>query len=98
MPKTFLFGKGDYASCVLQFIHLRKPIREKYPNRLKYYNFENLVLIAEAKNTTRKNSDVSYIYTFLHADFEGVEFYAARRYVNLTEEERKEDFFVNEEE
>ena len=53
------------------------------------------MLIAEAKNTTRKNSDVSYIYTFLHADFEGVEFYAARRYVILTEKERKEDLFVN---
>ena len=33
---------------------------------------------------------------FSNADFEGVEFYAARRYVHLTKEGREEDFFVNE--
>ena len=36
--------------------------------------------------------------TFLHADFKGVDFYAARRYVNLEKEERAEDLFVSDEE
>ena len=44
------------------------------------------------------NSGVSNVYTFLHADFEGVEFYAARRYVNLTKEGREEELFVSDEE
>ena len=33
---------------------------------------------------------VSNLYTFSHADFEGVEFYAAMRYVHLTKEGIKE--------
>ena len=32
-----------------------------------------------------KNSCISKIYMFLHADFKGVEFYATRRYVNTYE-------------
>ena len=32
---------------------------------------------------------------FLHADFEGVEFYAVRRYVHLAKEVREEDLFFN---
>ena len=35
---------------------------------------------------------------FSHADFEGVEFYSARRYLHLKKEEREEEFFFNEEE
>ena len=34
------------------------------------------------------------MYTFLHVDFGGVEFYAVRRYVNLTKEGGEEDLFV----
>ena len=43
------------------------------------------------------NSGVSNVYMFSHADFGGVEFYAARRYVHLTKEGREGDFFVSEE-
>ena len=64
---------------------------------MKYHKLENLVLIAESKNMTRRNSGVSNVYTFSHADFEGVGFYAARRYAHLIKEGREEDFFVNEE-
>ena len=35
------------------------------------------------------------MYTFLHADFEGVEFYAARQYVHSTKEGGEEDLFVS---
>ena len=35
------------------------------------------------------------MYLFSHADFEGAEFYAARRYVHLTKYVIQEDFFVN---
>ena len=38
------------------------------------------------------------MYTFLHADFEGIEFYAAMWYVHLTKEGRDEYFFFKEEE
>ena len=41
---------------------------------------------------------VNNVYTFLHADFEGIEFYTARWYGNLTKEVIEEDFFVNYEE
>ena len=46
----------------------------------------------------RRNSGVSNVYTFLHADFGDVKFYAARRYVHLPKGRREEDFFVSDEE
>ena len=55
------------------------------------------MLIAEANNKIRKNSGKSNVYIFLHANFEGIEFYAARRYVNLAKEGRYEDFFLSDE-
>ena len=53
------------------------------------------MLIADAKKTIRRQSGVSIVCTFLNADFEGVSFYAARRYLNLTREVREEDFLVS---
>ena len=81
-------------SCISFSVHPIKPIRKKYPNRTKIHKLENLVLIAEDKNKIRRNGDVSNVYMFLYADFEGVEFYAARQYVHLTKDVREEDFFV----
>ena len=46
----------------------------------------------------RINIGVSNVYMFLHADSEGVQFYNARRYVQLKKEETEEDFFVSDEE
>ena len=56
------------------------------------------MLIAEDEKTVCRNSGVSNVYIFSHADFEGVEFYAARQYVHLTKEGREEDFFVSDKE
>ena len=55
------------------------------------------MLVSEAENTIRINSGVRNVYTFSHADFEGVKFYSARQYTNLTRGVREEEFFVNEE-
>ena len=54
------------------------------------HKLENLVLTAEVKKTIRRNSGVINVYTFSHADFEGVEFCAARRYVSFPKEIREE--------
>ena len=98
MKKSLYFGKRSLGICISRFIHQSKMIRDKYPNCPKSHKIDKLVLIAEAKYKIRRNSGVSNIYTFLHAYFGGVEFYATRKYVNLTKEGREEDFFVNEEE
>ena len=84
MSKTLCFGKGGLASCILWFISPSKPIREKYPNHPKTHKLENLLLVAEDENTIQINIGLSNVYTFLHAYFEGVEFYAARLYLHLT--------------
>ena len=89
MPKTLCFGKGGLAICISQFIHQSKQIRENYPKHTKTHKLENLVLIAEDKNIIHRNSSVSNVDTFSHAGFDGVEFYATRRYVNLTKEGRE---------
>ena len=69
-----------------RLIHPSKPIREKYSNRPKTHKLENLVLITEVKNKIRRNSGLSNVHMLSHADFEGVEFYAAGWYVHLTKE------------
>ena len=97
MPEPICFGKGGLLRCISWSIHRSKPTREKYPNRPKTHNLENLVLIAEDEKKTRRNSGVSNVYTFLHADFEGVGFYAATRYVHFTKEGREEYLFVSDE-
>ena len=61
MPKTMFFGKGGLAIFISLFIHRSKPIREKYSNGPNMHNIENLVLIAEDKNKTRRNSGVSNV-------------------------------------
>ena len=76
----------------------KKPIRENYPNRPKTHKLKNLALIAQAKKTIRINNGVSSVYTFLHAYFEGVDFYAAMQYFILKKDGREEYFFVNDEE
>ena len=64
---------------------------------MRSHQFDNLALVAEAKNTIRRNSGVGNVYTCLHAKFEGFQFHAARKYVNLTKEGRQEDFFADKE-
>ena len=98
MKKSLCFGEGGLASCTSWFIRPSKHIREKYLNCPKTHTIESFVLIAEAKNTIRRISSGSSVYRFLHADFEGVEFYPARRYVSLTKEIGEEYVFVSEKE
>ena len=88
MKNPHCFGERGLAICISRFIHPTKPIRGKYLNRTKSHKLTNSVFIVDAKKTIRRNSGVSNVYTFLHAHFEGVEFYAARRYVNFTKEGR----------
>ena len=59
-PCQRCFG-GDrvLTSCLLWLIYPRKPIRENYPNRPKLHEFENLLLVAEERETTRINNGVS---------------------------------------
>ena len=49
------------------------------------------MLITEAGKSTQRNSGVSNYYTIIHAHFEGVELYAAKRYVNLIKEGTNEE-------
>ena len=55
------------------------------------------MLISEEERKIHRNSGVSNVYTFYHADFEGVVFFVTRRYVHLTNEGREEEFFVSDE-
>ena len=64
--------------CISRFINPSKTIRDKYPNRPKTHYPESLVFIVEDENKMKRNSGVSNVYIFSHADFEGVEFYATR--------------------
>ena len=74
MSKTLCFGEGGIEIFISCFIRPSKLIREKYPNLPKTRKLENLVLIAEDEKKIRRNSGVSHVCTFSHADLEGVEF------------------------
>ena len=52
-------------------------------NFLKMHKIKKLVLIEDAKKRIKKNGGVSNVYMFLHADFEGVKFYADRKHEHL---------------
>ena len=67
-------------------------------HRNMMHKLDNSLLIPEEEKKIQRNSGVSNVCTFLHKDFEGVEFYTTRRYVNLIKERREEDFFVRDEE
>ena len=84
--RHFVLGMGVLRSYISRFIRPSKLIRDKYPNHPKSYKFENLVSIGEAEKRIYRYSGVSNVYTFLHAYFEGVEFYDAKQYVNLKNE------------
>ena len=98
MNKPLCFGKGDLKICISRFIYPSKPIGDNYMNFLKMHKIKKLVLIEDAKKTIKKNGGVSNVYMFLHADFEGVKFYADRKHEHLKKQGREEDFFVSEEE
>ena len=55
------------------------------------------MLIVDDEKKICINRGLSNVYTFLHAIFGGVEFYAARQYVHLTKEGREGDFFFSDE-
>ena len=97
MSNTPFWGKGGLVRCISQFILPSKQIREKYPNCPKTHKLENPVLIAEEEKKIQINSGLSNVCMFYHADFKGVEFYTARKYVHLKKEGREEDFFVSDE-
>ena len=96
MKKEMFWGKAGLERFIPRFILPVKLIRWKYPKCLKSGKLDNLVLIAGAKKTIWWNSGVSSVYTFLYVDFEGAEFYAARRYVHFKKEVLEEDLFFNE--
>ena len=78
MQNTLFGWKTGIKSCISWFIHTSKPIRKKYPNYPKMHNLEKVLLISEDENKIWRNSGISNVYTFSHADFKGVDFYAVR--------------------
>ena len=94
MTPRLCFGVGRVVSCMSRFIHIIKPIREKYPNRLKAHNLENLILIAESEISIQRGGGLAKVYKFSHLNFPDVILYAAKRYVHMTLEGPAEDFFV----
>ena len=56
------------------------------------------MLIAEDEKKIQRNSGESIVYTISYADFEGVDFYIARKYIHLKTEVIEEDFSVSDEE
>jgi hypothetical protein len=98
MPQRLRVGVGGVGSCISRFIHPSKPIRDKYVNRPKGHKLENLTVIAEGLKTVRRGGGPTNVFIFSHGDFPDVEFYAARRYLHITEEGPEDGLFDQEEE
>jgi hypothetical protein len=88
-------GRDAKAHCISRFVHPSKPIREKYPNAAKGHKLEGVILIAACEKVIRRNTAPAAVYSFSHPDFPDI-FYAARRYVHLTEEGPEDLLFATE--
>ena len=79
MTPCLRFDVGGVVSRMSMFIHPRKPIYEKYPNRPKAHKLEDLILIVESEISIRRGGGLSKVYKFSHLNFPDIIFYAAKR-------------------
>ena len=80
--------------CVLsRFLHPSAPVRAKYLNPVKDHTSELVVLLRDSIKVDSLGAAVVPVFFFSHPDLEGVELYAAKRYVQVIQEEAEKFLF-----
>ena len=61
-------------------------IRHKYPNQPKNHKIEGVILVEVDAKVVRRGADAILVFVFTHFDFPNKKFYAAMRYIHVTQE------------
>ena len=87
-------GVGAVASAMSKFVHPSKSVRDKYPNRQKNHKLQGVVLAEVDAKVVRQGADAILFFIFTHLDFPDEQFYAAKRYIHVTQEVEEDSLFV----
>ena len=67
-------GVGSVASVMSKFVHPRKSIRDKYPNRPKNHNLQGVVLVEVDAKVVWRGANAIMFFVFTHFDFPNKQF------------------------
>ena len=79
---------------MLKFVHLRKPICNKYPNWPKNHKLQRFILVEVDTKVVQWEANAILIFVFTHSDFPDQQFYAAKRYIHVIKEGEEDSLFV----
>ena len=87
-------GVGAVASVMSKFVHPSRSIRHKYPHRTNNHKLEGFILVEVDAKVVRRGADEILAFVFTHFDFPDKQFYAAKRYIHVTQEGEEDSLFV----
>ena len=95
-PKSpnLLAGVGAVASVMSKFVDPSRSICHKYPNRPKNHKLEGFILVEVDAKVLRRGADAILFLVFIHFYFPEEKFYAAKRYIHVTQEGEEGGLFV----
>ena len=93
LPK-FRAGVGAVASAMSKFVHPSRSIFHKYPNRPKKHKLQGVILVEVDAKVVRRGANEILFFVFTHFDFTDEKLYAAKRYINVTQEGEDDSLFV----
>ena len=68
------------------FVHPRKPIRDKYSNQPKNHKLQGVILVGGDVKVVRRGADAIPVFVFTHADFPDKQFYDTKQYIHVNQE------------
>ena len=87
-------GVGAVALVMSNFVHPSKSIHHKYPNPPKNHKLQGVILVEVDAKVVRRGANTIMVFVFTHFDFPDEQFYAAKRYVHVTQEGEEDILFV----
>ena len=85
-PPKLRAGVGAVASVMSKFVHPSRSICHKYPNRPNNHKLEGVILVKVGKKVVRRGAYAILVFAFTYFDYPDEQFYAARRYIHVTQE------------
>ena len=77
-----------------KFVHPSRSIHHKHPNRSKNHKLEGVILLEVNTKVVRRGDNAILVFVFTHFDFPDEQFYAAKRYIHVTQEGEEDSLFV----
>ena len=79
-----------------KFVHPRKPIFDKHPNRTKNHKLQGVVLVEKDVKIVQRGADAIPFFVFTHANFPDQKIYATKLYIHVTQGTEDSLFFLAE--